>query len=326
LVFVLNISTFVKNKDMNTNYNAIYDFCKVRNNGVSTKNGTVDYPPRVKFIIELLEKLGIDYEMDTYQVGKYKDNNFHNIYLRGTSTRWFMAHHDVCNHNIDNANDNSASVINAIMLKNIRPDVNIALVDGEELPTMGLGSAHFSDRVNNGDFGTVEWVLNLELTGIGGKNFFIADMNNLLCDKIFDKFGCPPFNPPFSDATIMNSRGIMTTVINPLPLVERGFKITKLGALEDDGFKLGELIFADDIKKINLHYRDNDELEDDNIDKFMLEPFEISESDFDKMPSIEYMDTSILWRCHMAADTVDKIKTDDMKEFVEQVLTVIADI
>lgn len=38
------------------------------------------------------------------------------------------------------------------------------------------------------------------------------------------------------------------------------------------------------------------------------------------------MDTSILWRCHTAADTVDKIKTDDMKEFVEKVLTVIADI
>jgi hypothetical protein len=29
-----------------------------------------------------------------------------------------VAHHDVNNHRIDNANDNSASVINAIMIKN----------------------------------------------------------------------------------------------------------------------------------------------------------------------------------------------------------------
>jgi hypothetical protein len=38
-----------------------------------------------------------------------------------------VAHHDVNNHRIDNANDNSASVINAIMIKKLLPSINVIL-------------------------------------------------------------------------------------------------------------------------------------------------------------------------------------------------------
>lgn len=34
---------------------------------------------------------------------------------------------DVNNHKIDNANDNSASVINAIMIKKLMPEMNVIL-------------------------------------------------------------------------------------------------------------------------------------------------------------------------------------------------------
>jgi hypothetical protein len=43
-----------------------------------------------------------------------------------------VAHHDV-NNKIDNANDNSASVINAIMIKKLLPSINVILLDGENL-------------------------------------------------------------------------------------------------------------------------------------------------------------------------------------------------
>jgi hypothetical protein len=39
---------------------------------------------------------------------------------------------------IDNANDNSASVINAIMIKKLLPSINVILLDGEEFG--GIGS------------------------------------------------------------------------------------------------------------------------------------------------------------------------------------------
>jgi hypothetical protein len=42
-----------------------------------------------------------------------------------------VAHHDV--NKIDNANDNSASVINAIMIKKLLPSINVILLDGENL-------------------------------------------------------------------------------------------------------------------------------------------------------------------------------------------------
>ena len=94
-------------------YNKIYDFCKVRNLGGTYSNGN-EPTPRVQFLMQLLESEGIDYELDTYQS---RGNTCFNIILKGDSNRMVVAHHDIVNPNIDNANDNSASVINAIMIK-----------------------------------------------------------------------------------------------------------------------------------------------------------------------------------------------------------------
>ena len=47
-------------------YNQIYDFCKVRNLGSVFEN--TDVPtPRVEFLLELLEKEGVSYEIDRYK-------------------------------------------------------------------------------------------------------------------------------------------------------------------------------------------------------------------------------------------------------------------
>jgi hypothetical protein len=197
-------------------YERIYDFCRVRNLGSVFKNG--DEPtPRVKFIMELLDFEGIPYELDSFKVGEV---TCHNIVLKGDSNKMVVAHHDIVNPDIDNANDNSASVINAIAIKKSLPQVRVVLLDGEEVG--GLGSQRCSDQIKAGEFGEIEWVLNLELSGKGGKKFFVGNYPGKLQDLIVEKFDCPIVSTPFNDSVIFRKNGIDSVVINPLPLTEGG--------------------------------------------------------------------------------------------------------
>ena len=197
-------------------YNKIYDFCKVRNFGGVYSNG--DKPtPRVQFLMQLLESEDIDYELDTYQS---RGNTCFNLILKGDSDRMVVAHHDIVNPNIDNANDNSASVINAIMIKKLMPHINVVLLDGEECG--GLGSQRVSEQINEGYFGTIDWVLNLELTGKGGKYFFIGNYPGKLSDHIKSIFDCPITNTPYNDSVTFRKNGIDSVVINPIPPLNEG--------------------------------------------------------------------------------------------------------
>ena len=197
-------------------YDKIYDFCKVRNVGNIYKND--DEPtPRVQFLIELIESEGIDYKLDRF---KHGDIDCYNIIMRGTSNRMVVAHHDIVNPNIDNANDNSASVINSIMIKKLMPQMNVVILDGEEVG--GWGSQRCSDLINDGFFGDIEWVLNLELTGKGGKHFFIGDYPGQLTNHIKSIFDCPIVKTPFNDSVTFRRNGIDSCVINPLPPTNDG--------------------------------------------------------------------------------------------------------
>ena len=236
-------------------YNKITDFCSIRNEGNCFKNGT-EPTNRVKFLLNLLDSEGITYELDTFSEEKKErptfksyplfkrrnrlnnmnifdddnidddddeivtKNNFFNIILRGTSNRMVVAHHDIQNPRIDNANDNSASVINAIALKKLRPELNIVILDGEEMG--GIGSTQLSKQINKGDFGKIEWVLNLELSGKGGKYFFIGNYPGPLSDRIKSMFDCPVVNTPYNDSVTIRRFGIDSTVINPLPPLPDG--------------------------------------------------------------------------------------------------------
>lgn len=198
-------------------YSKIYDFCKVRNEGGVFKNKSDEPTPRVKFLLELLDSEGIEYNLDVFPVkGWLKDGTTgYNIELIGSSSKMVIAHHDINNPNIDNANDNSASVINAIMLKKLRPELNVVLTDGEEFG--GLGSQRLSERINEGVWGQIDWVLNLELTGKGGKYFFIGDMPGKLTEHILSIFSCPVVRTPYNDSMTLRKNGIDSVVINPLP-------------------------------------------------------------------------------------------------------------
>jgi len=105
LIFRLNIQVM---------YNKIYEFCKVRNIGNIYKNDPKNGTPRVNFIIDLLKSENIEHYLDIFPIN---ETSGYNIILKGTSNRIVVAHHEINNPNIDNANDNSASVINAIMIK-----------------------------------------------------------------------------------------------------------------------------------------------------------------------------------------------------------------
>ena len=197
-------------------YNKIYDFCKVRNFGGVYSNG--DKPtPRVQFLMQLLESESINYELDTYQS---RGNTCFNLILKGDSDRMVVAHHDIVNPNIDNANDNSASVINAIMIKKLMPHINVVLLDGEECG--GLGSQRASEQINEGYFGTIDWVLNLELTGKGGKYFFIGNYPGKLSNHIKSIFDCPITSTPYNDSVTFRKNGIDSVVINPIPPLNEG--------------------------------------------------------------------------------------------------------
>jgi hypothetical protein len=197
---------------------AIYPFCQeARNKGNATENGRVP-TPRVIFILSMLEKFGIKKIIDAFSFsGK---NNFYNVILPGTSKYIITAHHDIVNPDSDNANDNSASVINAIYLKSLVPEATVVLTDGEEVGL--IGATRLAEQINQGVYGKIEGVINLELSGMGGENFIIGDNPGNLNDKILEMFNPTVVKTPVSDTTAFRMAGIDSTVLNPLPLLTEG--------------------------------------------------------------------------------------------------------
>ena len=197
-------------------YNKIYDFCKVRNKGSIYQNDN-NPNPRVQFLMDLLDNEGISYELDKFTTDKLTG---YNIIMKGDSTRMVVAHHDINKPNIDNANDNSASVINAIMIKKLMPSIHVVLLDGEECG--GIGSQRCSEKINENYFGKIDWVLNLELSGKCGKHFFIGDYPGTLTNHIKSIFDCPITRTPYNDSVTFRRNGIDSCVINPLPPLNEG--------------------------------------------------------------------------------------------------------
>jgi hypothetical protein len=196
-------------------YSKIYEFCKVKNLGTANRNG-LEKTPRLLWIIKLLESNNIEYIIDEWGT---EQNKFYNIILPGNSGKFVTAHHDIVNPAADNANDNSASIINAIMTKINSPSTTVILLDGEEIG--GKGSQRASDKINSGEYGNCDWVLNFELTGKGGAHFFIGNYENGLSEHIKGIFNCPVVQTPFNDSVIFNNNGIISTVINPLPPLDK---------------------------------------------------------------------------------------------------------
>ena len=193
---------------MNTEniYDKIFEYCSIPGKP-ATKNGFI-VPPRVKKIERMLSEAGIQYTLESF-MGRTFNNFFYNIYCVGKSSLCFTAHHDITGAS-EAANDNSASIINLIALKMNRPDATVVFTDGEEVG--GIGAELLSKDVVQGAFPNIESILNLELTGLGGKRFFIEKVRagSKIADLIKNmpqfNFGTgipiPEISPPFNDAVV----------------------------------------------------------------------------------------------------------------------------
>jgi hypothetical protein len=199
-------------------YNKIYNFCKVREDKTTSHN-------RYKFIINLLQELNIDYKIITGKRGGY---NFTNIYVPGDSDKFLSAHYDIINKRSDNANDNTASVINAIAYKLKNKDINLLILDGEEPPYFGAGSDIMSEYIKENKI-KVRWILNLELTGFG-KYFFIDDYNTRLSDHLKNlyKTDLVIIDTPFNDSTIFRSNGLESNVLTTFDMINESMDISHL--------------------------------------------------------------------------------------------------
>lgn len=203
-------------------YNKIKEFCGVKNLGNALRNGDVAATPRVQWITDQLRELGIPFAVDAFHLG---GRRFFNIILltdEKIGVKVVSAHHDIVNPLSDNANDNSASIINAINLKLLRPEILVVLTDCEEFG--GVGASRFAEQCGAGDWGEIEWILNLELTGRGGIDFLIcaAGSDGPLGELIKTRFKPDIVNVPFNDSVIFRRHGIDSLVINPLPRLENG--------------------------------------------------------------------------------------------------------
>lgn len=203
-------------KDIKFILNKINEFCKVKED-LNVCNKKDIYSNRLNYLIGLLTELNIPYFIDTEDL-EQNCIYTHNLILEGKNEKIIVAHYDIQNIDSDNANDNSASVINAISLKYLYPEVTVVLTDCEESPFMGEGARLFGYKIGHGKWSNghtlrnIKWILNLELTGIG-RNICVSEYRkrkpengDYLCDIIQKNFNGKIIEMPKSDATILLKR------------------------------------------------------------------------------------------------------------------------
>jgi len=156
---------------------------------------------RMQFLKQLIKDLGFEYFVDEsfddlsnpLDYDRIPENwdVIRNICLPGTSDVLVIAHYDILNANSDNANDNSASVINALALKYLNPEINIVLTDMEEYGLSGAKALH-KGGVLQRQLKHVKTVIVLELTGFGRE----------IC--VSDYHGRIPYNPKIEEGSLIH--------------------------------------------------------------------------------------------------------------------------
>ena len=222
-------------KDIRFILNKITEFCKVKED-FNRCNKKDIYSNRLTYIINLVKELGIPYFVDNYYNEIENDDDtidyINNLVLEGKNEKIIVAHYDIQNTDSDNANDNSASVINAIALKYLYPDVTVVLTDGEENPFRGEGARIFGYQISRGMWNinkntlrNIKWVLNLELTGLG-RNICVSSFRNInhgkdyyLCDIIVNNFKGVIIDMPRNDANVLLKRNVDIECVCTYPIV-----------------------------------------------------------------------------------------------------------
>lgn len=205
------LSLFKKEEKFDTNY--LYDLCKVKEhkNDSSSINGHEVHTPRVKYISQILQDLGINFEIDTWKRTEGLNLHHFNIIAKIPAKKktdkgvFVVAHHDVNNPNSDNCFDNTASIVNLINLakhlkkKKPKRNVFIAFTDLEEFGQ--FGAQRLANQIKEGNYGDIKYVINNELTAKGDavwvenegeQNWEINKKINEFNGTIFKKELVPP--------------------------------------------------------------------------------------------------------------------------------------
>jgi hypothetical protein len=170
---------------------------------------------------ERLSKVNDPFVVNFYRNQNNKDNIvvFANGFDLTRPTRVLMAHYDVNTESPahDNANDNGAAII--VLLEYLEErrfpsnkNIVVVFTDGEEFG--GHGSQKFGKQVKEGLHGDVEWVLNLDLVGVGDKMIFDNTTGKLrtIIDSLFgDTVGFVDMPP--NDAMFMRRQGVESTIL-----------------------------------------------------------------------------------------------------------------
>jgi len=235
----------------NLSYNLLKDFCKKENwNKHSSSKGTTSgLTKRSMWIIEQIKNLGLGsmnvhkFEAPTYIPTKRTYSSFElrtdrnytrvplnyvNIEVNVTNTNHdntivYVAHHDINNPNSENCQDNSASVCNLLSLaeslrgKNVNKNVYVVFTDCEEFG--GKGATELANRINEGAFGNVEYVVNLELTA-NGRNLWSDSENFVTESSLLEKLNVEgeftSVKTPFNDSVRLRGNNIDSVCIGTL--------------------------------------------------------------------------------------------------------------
>ena len=237
-----------------TGYELLDVMKDVRNIQSSYKPSYSPLTNRASFIINTLNELGVSYELDIfdaagYDLYDYTNSKLLNIIVKfgsrsGKPAIVFSAHHDISNPHSENCQDNTASVCNLLHLcaklkgqaygesKNLLESRPVIIVFTDREEAGGVGARRMSQRLLRGDFGKFEYVINLELTGLGTSVW--ADTENFgwhhrdpdvpaSIIKVEEILGLGNFHKvqtPFSDSYIFRRCGIDSVCIGILPIEE----------------------------------------------------------------------------------------------------------
>ncbi len=178
----------------------------------------ISYIDKEYLILDYFNKeMAEDYEIKTNKIQRV------NIYImkiidRDIPTEIYLAHHDIVNPASDNVLDNTASIsillalANKIKGKKLNKNIVFALTDAEETCSFtSSGSARLARKINEGYFGNVTQVINLELTAFGDKIWYDGDAPFVIEYNDIRKVATP-----FSDTSVLLHYGIPSVVIGTL--------------------------------------------------------------------------------------------------------------
>lgn len=246
------------------NHKEILDgFLGVKNSRTHFQNTSPKLSERAVFIIQQLTEMGFPFSVELFSIqGVYFYNIIVPVIRKETEdTIMLTAHHDVLNINSNNVNDNTASIVNLLVFmqkiwenpKEINTNIIVAFPDCEEYG--GVGAQIISQDIQNGKYGNVKYVLNLELTAHGQHIWqefmpYRFKQKNSLTDKLYSFLGSENIESspiPFADSTIFQKNEIDSVTIGTLPL----------NSIGNYDYSIWSICHRDDDDKYNLEDMEN---------------------------------------------------------------------